>query len=251
MSTASRIDCRRLGLLLALAATALVLPSCDWDGNFTILGYTTEPNYNTKYHTVYVPIFKNLTFYRELEFQLTRAVVREIEAKTPYKVVGNRDTADTELTGTIVNFNKVLLSRNQLNEVREAQTILTVEVIWKDLHTGEPLTQPRPRGIETYPDLPPGTELVFPPTLPGTGVPAPKAPEGVYPPVPQVPVFPEPQDQGGLALPPPPGPVRPVPFLITSTATFIPELGGSVTTSQKTNVDRMAIQIVNMMEKPW
>ena len=34
-----------------------------------------------------------------LEFDLTRAVVREIEAKTPYKVVGADADADTELTG--------------------------------------------------------------------------------------------------------------------------------------------------------
>src|SRR5690349_10480305 len=102
--------------LFLLAAAALVLPSCQGDGNFSVLGYTTRPNYDPNIHSVYVPIFKNFTFWRGLEFDLTRAVVREIELKTPYKVVSDPSRADTELTGTIVSFNKNILNRNQLNE---------------------------------------------------------------------------------------------------------------------------------------
>src|SRR5947208_344009 len=80
-----------------------LLPACTSDGkNFCVLGYTTQPNYDTSIHTVHVPIFKNDTLRRGLEFELTRAVVREIEAKTPYKVVSDCNHADTELTGTIV-----------------------------------------------------------------------------------------------------------------------------------------------------
>ena len=69
------------------ALSALLLCSCESGGNFTILGYTTKPNYDPNIHSVYVPIFKNLTLRRGVEFDLTRAVVREIEAKTPFKVV--------------------------------------------------------------------------------------------------------------------------------------------------------------------
>ncbi len=98
---------------LLLAASASLLPSCEWDGNFTVLGYTTKPQYPTNIHTVYVPIFKNLTLWRRLEFDLTRAVIREIESKTPYKVVSNPDCADTELKGTIVSLNKNVINRNQ------------------------------------------------------------------------------------------------------------------------------------------
>jgi hypothetical protein len=39
--------------------------------------------------------------------------------------------------------------------------------------------------------------------------------------------------------------------VVTSIANFIPELGESITTAQKRNVDRLAVQIVSMMEKPW
>ena len=196
------------GSCALLASVALLLPSCGWDGHFTLLGYTTRPNYDCTIHSVRVPIFKNVTFRRGLEFDLTRAVIREIEAKTPFKVMAAGCAADSELTGTIVSLNKNLLNRNQQNEVREAETILGVEIVWRDLrpgHEGEILSKPR-----TGPGAPP------PPNLP------PGAP------------------------PPPPPPV-----LVQSVAGFIPELGESLTTAEKKNVDRLAVQIVSMMEIPW
>src|ERR687884_259892 len=108
-----------------LPLLALLLSSCAGDGHLTLLGYTTRPNYDTSIRTVRVPIFKNFTMRdstrQGLEFDLTKAVVREIELKTPYKVVGADCDADTELTGTIVAYNKGILNRNQQNEVREAE----------------------------------------------------------------------------------------------------------------------------------
>src|ERR1700733_1967771 len=65
------------GLLLACVAAAL-LPGCaTWDGHFEILGYTTRPMYDLSICSVRVPIFKNLTFFKDVEFQLTEAVIRE------------------------------------------------------------------------------------------------------------------------------------------------------------------------------
>jgi hypothetical protein len=40
-------------------------------------------------------------------------------------------------------------------------------------------------------------------------------------------------------------------LLIQSTSSFIPELGESLTTAEKFNVDKLAVQIVSMMEIPW
>jgi hypothetical protein len=210
---------RLLGVTL-LAATALALPSCGWDGHFTVLGYTTRPNYDPSIHTVYVPIFKNKTIWRGLEFELTKAVVREIESKTPFKVESDCSKADTELIGTVVQFNKNILNVNQLNEVREVETVLGVEVIWRDRRTGEILSNPRPPGA---------VSPVTPPIVP----------------------------LGGYSGPPPaPPPVPPLdpsvkPVLIQSTAGFVPEIGQSITTAQQQNVNRLAVQIVSMMEKPW
>jgi hypothetical protein len=140
---------------LVLAVVAVLLPSCAWDGQFTILGYTTRPNYDPGIRTIRVPIFKNNTFIRGLEFDLTRAVIREIEARTPFKVVSEGCPADTELTGKIVTLTKLAINRTQLNEVREAQTTLGVEIIWRDLRTGEILSQPRPKSDPDGPPPPP------------------------------------------------------------------------------------------------
>jgi hypothetical protein len=206
MNLRTKITLRNIAYL-AGACVALTVPACADNGYFTIFGYTTQPNYDMGFRTIRVPIFKNTTLYRGLEFQLTEAVVREIEAKTPYKVVGEGCKADTELTGNIINFTKAILNRTQLNEVREAETTLSVEITWRNLTTGEILSRPR-----TGKDAPPP-----PPNNPAPGAPPPK------PPV----------------------------VLVQSIGHFVPEIGQSLTTAQKENVDRLAVQIVSMMEKGW
>jgi hypothetical protein len=217
--------------LILLAACAFLLPSCNWDGNFTVLGYTTKPQYPCDIRTVYVPIFKNNTYRRGIEFDLTRAVVREIEAKTPYKVVSNCLSADTELSGTIISLNKNVINRDQLNEVREAETTLAVEIVWKDLRTQEILSGRRPPSVSpSIPNIPlpagaPGSLLADDPSV--------RPPEYAPP---------------GTPIPPPP---IPGPVLVQPVASFIPELGESLTTAEKKNVDRLAIHIVSMMESPW
>ncbi len=270
-----RWACAGSGGLLLLALSALLLPSCEWDGNFTLLGYSTKPNYDTKYKTVKVNIFKDPTLWAVLpvpglEMQLTQAIVREIEAKTPYKVV--QDNADTEISGTIKSFNKMILNYNQLYEVRECETTLLAQVLWRDLHTGQILTlpgrrfgtgQPLPEeAIALPPSLNPGSpELVQPgvstPTSPlniaGTGIPGTAtAPAGT-----SVPGTGLPGTATGGPLPPtvptaPGAPVNPLSYqMIRSVAHFRPELGESISTAIQQNVDRMAVQIISMMENPW
>ncbi|HYV36822.1 MAG TPA: LPS assembly lipoprotein LptE [Gemmataceae bacterium] len=194
------------GLTLIALAIAL-LPGCNtWDGHFSILGYTTRPMYDLGIRTVRVPIFKNLTMERGLEFQLTEAVVREIEAKTPYKVVQGEGCADTELIGTIVNRTKALINPNQLGETRVAEVTLAVELVWRDLRVGVA------GGILSQP-------------LPG---------------------------KPGDPLPPPPPIGAPAPPVLTQgIRDFAPELGEGLASAQKGMVDRLAVQIVSMMEKPW
>jgi hypothetical protein len=239
------------GRLIACAALALLLPSCETGGNFTIFGYTTKPNYDTNIHTVRIPIFQNKTFIRGIEFDLTQAVIREIEQKTPYKVVGPGCNADTELTGTVLIFTKGLLNVNQINEVREAETTLTVEVVWRDLRTGEYLTKPIRRPGE--PRLP---ELQGPRGLMLGGPVAPTAPQEPVASEPLPGTGPTPIVEGPLPLPGasapiPPEQAKPPSVLVRSQATFIPELGESRTTALQRNVDSLAIQIVSMMETPW
>ena len=137
-----------------------MVSGCGWDGHLTFLGYTTKPNYNCDIKTVYVPIFKNNSMFQQMEDELTRVVIQEIESKTPYKVVNSPAEADTELLGKIVSLNKTLINSNQLGEIREAQTILSVEVVWRDLrpgHLGECLSNPQPTGrkVPQAPGAPP------------------------------------------------------------------------------------------------
>jgi hypothetical protein len=248
--------------LLACAAVALTLPSCETDGNFTVLGYTTKPNYDCSIHTVRVPIFKNRTFRQGIEFDLTRAVVREIEQKTPYKVVGPNVDADTELTGTIITYVKSTLNVNPLNEIREQETDLTVEVTWRNLRTGEYLSNPKKPSNATGPALPPlpgnGPISIAPGVVASGGVSAPRDPNAsvatLTPPASgSAPVL------GADGLPVPvlgpdgiPVPTQPKGIVIvTSTGNFIPELGQSLATAQQVAVDRLAVQITSMMEKPW
>src|SRR5438128_120449 len=85
-----------------VAAAGLALPGCS-DGHLNLLGYTTEPSYDCTIQTVYVPIPQNVTFRRGLEFELKRAIDREIESKTIFRVTSDRDSADTELVTKIVS----------------------------------------------------------------------------------------------------------------------------------------------------
>jgi len=270
--TSARARVRRAAST-ALALLGLFLPACTQDGHFTFLGYTTQPNYNMKIHTVRVPIFKNYTFRRGLEFELTREVCKQIEQKTPYKVVSADQPADSELLGTITIFNKNMLNRNQLNEIREAETTLTVELIWRDLRTGEILSLPEKgpgapavnlaipgQPVLTIPGLPgvemgpPPTEEAPPvdPTQPPTSGPTLPEVAGPTPPAGSLPLPPP----GTAGLPPPPGtPGAPVPakpvVAVQSLATYAPELGQTNWSAYQLNIQRMATQIVSMMEAPW
>lgn len=236
----------------ACSLLAALLPACEPGGNFTVFGYTTRPNYDANIRTVRVPIFQNKTFIRGVEFDLTQAIVREIEQKTPYKVVGPGCNADTELTGTVTLYTKGLLNVNQLNEVREAETTLAAEVVWRDLRTGEYLTRRLRRPGETpTPQLqaPRSMQLgILGPTAPTAPqepvTPAPAPGDGVPPGPGQAPV-------AGPAPPVTPEQAKPPAVLIRSVATFIPEIGQSTTTSLQTNVNSLAVQIVSMMETPW
>ncbi len=142
----------RRDFLAFIGAVGLVSTGCSSEGNFRLLGYTTKPNYDCSIRTVYVPILQNKTFQtttsREAEMELTRAIIREIELKTPYKVVSNPEKADTELLATLVRNSKGIANRNQQNEVREIEQVLAIEIVWRDLRSGKVLSNPRTRSTE-------------------------------------------------------------------------------------------------------
>ena len=87
--------------------------------------------YPNDVETVFVPIFESASFRHNLGEQLTEAVAKEIEAKTPYKVVGTPE-ADSVLSGRIVGETKRLVVSSPTDEPREVQVNLQVEVSWID-----------------------------------------------------------------------------------------------------------------------
>ena len=78
-----------------------------------------------------MPIFESNSFRRDLGERLTEAVVKEIERRTPFKVV-NDPNADSVLTGRLVDERKSVLVPDLTGDAREVQVGLRVEVSWCD-----------------------------------------------------------------------------------------------------------------------
>ncbi len=163
-------------LLLAM----MLLPGC---------GYMVGNTFDTQVRTVEVPIFQNDSFRRGIEFQLTEAVQKEIQTRTPFRLAKGPG-ADTRLSGRIVGVRKNVLGETQYDDPRELQLQMFVVVTWEDLRTGQLLASQ------------------------------------------EVPLQPE-------AIP------------LTGQAEFAPEIGQSLATATQDATNRLAKQIVNMLETPW
>ena len=93
-------------------------------------GYSTRRPFPGGIETVHVKTFHSREFRRDLEFQLTEALVKRINLDTPYKIAPLR-SADTVLTGEIL-----------------------VAYRWKDLRSGEVLVE-HERFVYTTTYIPP------------------------------------------------------------------------------------------------
>lgn len=79
--------------------------------------------------TVYVPMIESESFRRDLGERLTEAVVKEIELKTPYKVVGTPN-ADSILSAHLFADTRRVLAENSFDDPRVSETELRAEVTW-------------------------------------------------------------------------------------------------------------------------
>jgi len=123
-------------ILLSLSGCGYTHTGDDPSGS-----YQWRSLYREDVKSVAVPIFTNKTFRRGVEFALTKAVVTQIEAKSPYKVVP-KERADTILEGQIVEIRlQNLSSESNLAIPQEQLYVLTVDLIWKDLRTGRILME--------------------------------------------------------------------------------------------------------------
>ncbi|WP_435007474.1 LPS assembly lipoprotein LptE [Tundrisphaera lichenicola] len=148
---------RAIGLVLSLCLAAMS-PGCG------MTGYSIRPPYDTRIKTVYVPIFKSITFRRDVNLQLTELVIKEIERRTPYKVVGRPEDADSTLDGTVNFSDKNVIVENPFNLPRQLTSTMIVVVTWTD-NKAERKENPNPAVIaETfnfYPEIGETSQAAF------------------------------------------------------------------------------------------
>jgi len=105
-------------------------------------GYTVRPPFDDRIRTVYIPVFRSVSFRRDVNLMLTEAVQKEVIKRTPFKVIGTPEGADSILEG-VVNFtDKNLVVENPYNLPRQLTATLTVAVTWTDTKSGKKPTQP-------------------------------------------------------------------------------------------------------------
>jgi hypothetical protein len=149
----------------------------------------TASLYPADIQTVYVPIFQSDSYRRGMGERLTELVIKEIEERTPYKVVSSPD-ADSILTGKITNDTKRVTIEDIHDQPRDVQMNFVVQVSWVD-RKGDLVSQ-------------------------------------------------------GGTLPIPAETVQ-----LSQTADQLAEFGQSTATAQQQVLERLARQIVSLMENPW
>lgn len=124
-----------LRVLIGLCLLTIGTAGCASDGS----GLRQSSPYNTKLRTIAVPVFANATPDRKVAQNLTEALVKEIEAVTPWKVTG-QGRADTMLRGTVTRYRLTLLSKDPTTGLANEMLVeATIDFEWVDLRTGEPI----------------------------------------------------------------------------------------------------------------
>ncbi|NBU40486.1 MAG: hypothetical protein EBS51_06680 [Planctomycetia bacterium] len=174
-------------ILRLLACAALLVTGCATYrfGNGTL--------YAPDVRTVYVPMFQSDSYRTtpsvDIGERLTEAVCKEIEKRTPFKVVGSEAAADSVLTGRVVADTKRMVVESPTDQSRMVEMNYQVLVTWAD----------RGGSVIATGDVP----------LPAATV-----------------------DVGQAGA-------------------LVPEFGRSVASTQQEAIEKLAQQIVGLMEEPW
>ena len=132
-----------VGIVATLSVGGCTGYSQSGDGSPGASGYQWTSLYRQDVRTIAVPIFTNIDFSRGDEFSLTKAIVTQIEQRTPYKVV-DREKADTLLEGQITRVRLQNLSAERGSNLPQEQLYgVRVNFTWKDLRTGRVLRERR------------------------------------------------------------------------------------------------------------
>ncbi len=126
-------------VLAALIGCSLVV--CLWSAGcseFDPTSYSNDWLYPEEVSSVYLEMFDSASLQRGHEYILTNALAKRIEAQTPYKIVSNRNRADTILSGNISTVGEaVLVGEQQTGQPLEKQFEISAVVSWKNLKTGK------------------------------------------------------------------------------------------------------------------
>jgi hypothetical protein len=141
MMTHYRLICCLLPLTFCLLQGCGYQQSGSYSEASAKSGYRWSSLYREDVRTVAVPIFTNKDFRRGVEFRLSKAVVSQLEAHSPYRVAP-RESADTILEGEIVKMDITDLSRDvRANVPQESLYVITINFRWKDLRSGRILLE--------------------------------------------------------------------------------------------------------------
>jgi hypothetical protein len=129
-----RISCTVLVLLYSFALALFISAFC---GCAEMSGYSNQSLFPGDVSSVCLEMFDNKSFRRGVEYELSDALAKRIEAATPYKIISSTDRADTVLSGQIVQVSELVLSvERQTGRPLEKELMLTAVVNWKNLKTG-------------------------------------------------------------------------------------------------------------------
>lgn len=145
-----------VSLAACCAALVIATSGCGYQHSGSMdnsNGYAWQSLYRDDIKTVAVPVFGNRTYWRGVEFALSKAVVNELESQTPYKVV-ERSSADTILEGEVAEIHVRTISNSpQTSEPQEQIYAVSVNFKWTDQRTGKILVT-RQRFQQTAPFYP-------------------------------------------------------------------------------------------------
>lgn len=124
-------------ILTSILALMLVLiPGCAASPT---QGYAFDSTFDESINTIAVPIFRNETTSRGLEVQLTEAVMKQIQQRTPWRLTP-ADRADTTLVGVVTSTGLRALSDDpQTGLVQEQAVEITIRFEWRDNRSGDVL----------------------------------------------------------------------------------------------------------------
>jgi hypothetical protein len=117
---------------------AVRLGSCAAIALCTGCGYMVGGAYAPEVTTVHVPTFGSDSYRRGFELQLTEAVQKQIQLRTPYRLA-KPPHAQTRLEGRIVSIDKRVENQNRFDDPRELEFAMGIEVRWIDERTGQVL----------------------------------------------------------------------------------------------------------------